>query len=330
MSESLEILNSPQDMSAWSQSPKGRIISEADDSCLSGPLLLGASLFQGVLGAHSRQSPWGLLWGDDPLHAPLPTQTKPSYYYTLPTELLFRLELTEQGIIISLIRDIWTALTASAKIQLWWLRALKKTPIFLCSNPFLTQNTNPLCAFPPEPVPTCSPFRLVKNICKLHLKSSKKTHKSALEKSTFSFCPTSGLVQGAGCTVCLRSRAERASVHLKDVVVPPLLPPLLYLQPSGVTRIKKTTTGLHTPSSRRSWSAQKSFAVLKKKLEEKLVLKHYTAENSVIQRTSIILRDTFKQVLFSICSEAFFHIFKSRKDPPLQKPLLMSGSKQVS
>lgn len=56
MSVSLQMLNSPQNPAAQSQSPKGRIILEADASCLSGPLLLGASLFWGVLGAHCMQS----------------------------------------------------------------------------------------------------------------------------------------------------------------------------------------------------------------------------------------------------------------------------------
>lgn len=41
MSESLEMLNGPQDLTAQSQSPRGRIISETDASCLSGPWLLG-------------------------------------------------------------------------------------------------------------------------------------------------------------------------------------------------------------------------------------------------------------------------------------------------
>lgn len=53
MSESLEMLNSPQDLAALSQSHRERIISETDASCLSGPWLLGTL----ILG-----SPWGPLY----------------------------------------------------------------------------------------------------------------------------------------------------------------------------------------------------------------------------------------------------------------------------
>lgn len=104
--ESLEMLNGPQDLAARSQSPRGRITSEAAAS-----LDLCSLELRSCEGPSAHRTHEDFLEEPgDPWLAPLHTQTKPGYDHNSLAESLFRLELTEQNIVISLIRDILTAL----------------------------------------------------------------------------------------------------------------------------------------------------------------------------------------------------------------------------